>query len=146
MIFAGPDEGCQAELMATARRARVNEQVHFPGVIAAPDRRAALQSADVFLLPSLSEGLPLAALEAGAAGLPLLLSEGCHLPEVRDNDAGQVLSLQPEVWRRSIREMLANPQRRREQGANAAKMVRDQFALGPTVDRLEALYQELADR
>jgi glycosyltransferase involved in cell wall biosynthesis len=56
-------------------------QVLLVGAVAGPVRDSCYGHADGFVLPSHSEGLPMAALEAMAWGLPCLLSPGCHLPE-----------------------------------------------------------------
>lgn len=56
-----------------------------------PERDAALAHASGFILPSHSEGMPLAALEAMAAGLPLLLTAACNLPDVFLGNAGVAL-------------------------------------------------------
>ena len=55
---------------------------------------AAFQNASAFILPSYSEGLPMAALEAMSYGLPCLLSSACNLPEAFAVDAA--LPAEPE--------------------------------------------------
>ncbi|CAK6687034.1 D-inositol-3-phosphate glycosyltransferase [Synechococcus sp. CBW1107] len=55
---------------------------------------AALATASAFVLPSFSEGLPVAALEAMSWGLPCLLSAACNLPEAFT--AGAALQAEPE--------------------------------------------------
>src|SRR5690606_17270447 len=54
--------------------------VHLAGAAYGEERCAAYRSADAFVLPSLSEGLPMAALEAFSSGLPALLTPQCNLP------------------------------------------------------------------
>jgi len=55
-----------------ARESGVSKRIHFLGI--RPDVAAILRACDCFLFPSLWEGLPLALLEAQAAGLPALVS------------------------------------------------------------------------
>ena len=55
--------------------------VEFSGPLFGTDKRKALQNADAFILPSLSEGLPMTVLEAWAWGLPVLMTDECNLPE-----------------------------------------------------------------
>ena len=62
----------------------------FRGFVELPEKLRVLESAHAFALLSYSEGLPMAALEAMAAGTPVVLSQGCHLPEV-DGVAGVVV-------------------------------------------------------
>ena len=44
-------------------------------------RDVAFNASDAFVLPSLSEGLPMALLEAWASGLPVIMTPECNLPE-----------------------------------------------------------------
>jgi poly(glycerol-phosphate) alpha-glucosyltransferase len=57
-------------------------------------KAALLHSASAFVLPSFSEGLPMAALEAMAHRLPCLLSAACNLPDAFS--AGAALPAEPE--------------------------------------------------
>jgi len=72
----------RASLEARANRARVR----FLGFVA--EVRPVLAAADVLALPSRTEGLPLAVLEAMAAGVPVVASAVGSLPEVLGNGAG----------------------------------------------------------
>ena len=58
-------------------------------------KHAVLQHASAFILPSFSEGLPMAVLEAMAYGLPILISQACNLPEAFSHKAA--LQAEPEV-------------------------------------------------
>ena len=62
-----PDAGRQAEALG------VRDRIIFAGV--RPDVERLLQAMDVFLFPSLFEGLPVSIIEAQAAGLPCLISD-----------------------------------------------------------------------
>jgi len=55
--------------------------VIFTGPVFGETKDALLRRADAFILPSFSEGLPMAVLEAWAHGLPVLMTDHCNLPE-----------------------------------------------------------------
>ena len=55
--------------------------VVFYGPAFGEEKDALFRSSDAFILPSLSEGLPMAVLEAWAYGLPVLMTPECNLPE-----------------------------------------------------------------
>jgi poly(glycerol-phosphate) alpha-glucosyltransferase len=53
----------------------------FTGPLFGPDKDAAYRACDAFILPSFSEGLPMAVLEAWAYAKPVLMTPECNLPE-----------------------------------------------------------------
>ena len=54
---------------------------HFVGSVHGPAKQALFESARFIILPSLSEGLPMAILEGWAAGVPSIMTAACNLPE-----------------------------------------------------------------
>ena len=77
-------------------------RVHFAGYQARPERF--LQVMDVFALPSRLEGMPLAVLEAWAAGLPVVATRVGGLPKMIEDGSNGLLiehwdTLQDEVAR-----------------------------------------------
>lgn len=78
LVLAGFGDGG-----ALARQLRQHpiQDVHCVGALHGSAKASAFSHAQGFVLPSLSEGLPMAALEAMSWGLPCLLSAACNLPE-----------------------------------------------------------------
>jgi len=62
--------------------------VVFFGAAFGQEKEALLQSAEAFVLPSLSEGLPMSVLEAWSYGLPVVMTPECNLPEGFTRGAG----------------------------------------------------------
>ncbi len=60
---------------------REDADVVFQGSAFGEEKEALLRSAEAFVLPSLSEGLPMSVLEAWAYGLPVVMTPECNLPE-----------------------------------------------------------------
>lgn len=71
------------ELLGLAERLGVSDRVKFAGYLDRPER--ALAAMDVFALTSQSEGMPLAILEAWAAGKPVVASRVGGVPELVDD-------------------------------------------------------------
>lgn len=82
LVVAGWDEGGHAvELQALSRHLRLEPRIHFVGPQFGGAKAATMAAADAFILPSLSEGLPMAVLEAWAFARPVLMTPACNLPE-----------------------------------------------------------------
>ncbi len=89
LVIGGWDEiGHQELLCELANSNRVLDTVHFVGPLYGPDKDASFRYADAFILPSYSEGLPMAVLEAWSYSLPVVMTPQCNLPcGVRANAA-----------------------------------------------------------
>lgn len=88
-----------------------------------------LAQADIFLMPSLWEGMPLALIEAQAAGIPAVVPNvvGCR-DVVQDGVTGFVCESDEEICART-RELIADASLRRRMGDNAAHMATVRFTL-----------------
>lgn len=83
------------ELETLVSELDLTERVHFLGPLFRDDKLAALRVSDLFVLPSLSEGHPMAALEALAQRTPALLTDQCHLESA--SEAGASLSTEASL-------------------------------------------------
>lgn len=147
VAIVGPDEGAVEGLRRQAQTLHVAERVHFhPGIADDNAKADVLAAADVFALTSRSEGLPNAVLEAAAAGLPLLLTTACHLPEVADANAGAVCSEDVASIAAALDRLLGDLNYRLRCAENARGMASERFGLATVVDRLVHLYSDLAER
>nr|WKN34487.1 glycosyltransferase [Tunicatimonas sp. TK19036] len=82
LVIAGWDEGGhRAALEAQVRTHGLQETILFVGSQLGKDKAASYLHADAFILPSLSEGLPMSVLEAWSYQLPVLITPQCNLPE-----------------------------------------------------------------
>ena len=108
------------------------------------DLDAYLPWADVFVLPSYTEGLPNVLLEASAAGVPCVATAVGGSPEVvRDEHTGFLVEPgQPDVIANRVGLLLGNEAMRREFGENAQQFMRDQF----TFEAQGRAYLELIQR
>lgn len=86
--IAGWDQGGhEKELRRLAEKLQLQSSVRFVGPKFGAEKEAFLRGAAVFLLPSLSEGLPVAVLEAWSYRLPVVMTPECNLPEGFDSGA-----------------------------------------------------------
>lgn len=108
-------------------------------------RVALLQAADVFLLPSLVEGLSLALLEAMASGTACVATDAGADGEVLDGGAGIVISTQGVTTQlRTLLPVLRDqPVLTAELGRRARERVLERYTLARNIEQLEELYAEL---
>lgn len=98
VVTGWDDGGHEAELRTLASELGLRAPTfHMTGPLFGAARDAALAHAHGFVLPSHSEGMPMAALEALAVGLPLLLSDACNLPQVESAGAGLRIGTSPDA-------------------------------------------------
>ena len=122
----------------------IDDQVHFIGNKSHKEIPLWLNSADIFILPSLQEGFGLAVLEAMACGLPVVASRVGGIPEIITNPKLGTL-IPPddaEAIAAAVCSFLENPQSARDVGQNGAEHVRKKFGLKSMVRQLEAVYDE----
>ncbi|MBL8156460.1 MAG: glycosyltransferase [Anaerolineae bacterium] len=136
LVIAGPDEGLLEHLRGLA-----GEQVVFTGFLSGADRLAALAGADLLALPAVGEGLPMGVLEAMAAGLPVLISPGCNLPEVAPAGAGLEVEPTVEALAEALGTLLSDPARRARMGAAARRLVEARFTWDAVAGQLEDVYR-----
>jgi glycosyltransferase involved in cell wall biosynthesis len=102
-----------------------------------------LAAADVFALPSLSEGIPLALLEAMFAGKAIVASAVGGVPEVvtEGREAILIPPSDPETLAAGLAQLLQDHEYRRSLGAAARQHARQEFSLAAMVDRYETVYE-----
>jgi poly(glycerol-phosphate) alpha-glucosyltransferase len=132
LVIAGWDQsGHQGALRRMATALRVEESVTFPGPLFGEDKRAAFHTCDGFILPSLSEGLPMAVLEAWAYGKPVLMTPHCNLPEGYEAGAAVRIEAEEESVLEGLKRFLAMEDAEREEmGANGRGLVASRFEWG----------------
>ena len=104
-----------------------------------------LRAMDVFVLPSLAEGISNTILEAMASGLPVVATDvgGNYELVERDKTGFLVPRADPAALADAIRVYVDDPDLRRRHGANARKRSEDEFSINTMVQRYQDIYDEL---
>lgn len=98
--------GHDAELKALACELGLGTRVAFLGALHGMDKDAAFHHAAAFVLPSHSEGLPMAVLEAWAHGLPVAMTMACNIPEGFAVGAAKEIGMTPRELVSTLGEFL----------------------------------------
>jgi glycosyltransferase involved in cell wall biosynthesis len=98
----------------------------FTGYLRGKDLAAAYASADVFAFPSTTDTFGNVIIEAQASGVPVIVSDAGGPKELVNEQNGIITkSLDVDDFTRAIRELVVNPELRREMGAHARESVVD---------------------
>jgi colanic acid/amylovoran biosynthesis glycosyltransferase len=144
IVGGGPLMG---ELRLLAESLGLRDRVRFLGEADRLRVAEALHGADIFLLPSLDEILPLALMEALALGLPVVASDVGAIGEIVEHEgsgflvpAGDVAGLAAR-----LRQLLAAPEAWGRMGQVGRRRVEERYDIRLLNRRLEALYRQSLD-
>jgi glycosyltransferase involved in cell wall biosynthesis len=140
------DAGYREHLVRLVDSLNLTQRVHFLGWRA--DVAQVLQAADVMVLPSRAEGLPLAILEAMACGKPVVATRINGVPEaVIDGRTGILVeSGDEEAIAGAILRLLDQPGLARTMGDEARRVVEQHFSIDRFVRQVEDLYDDILAR
>ena len=133
----GPEEGLLRKL---ARESGVGERLHFCGYV--PDARQVYLAADVLLMPSLFEGLPMTLLEAMAMRVPVVASALDGIAEVVEDgrDGFLVSSGDAQLFFKRVCQLIENPALAGELGTAASEKISSRFSAGRRCREVEQIY------
>ena len=119
LVGSGSD---RAALGQQARHLGIRDRVHFLGSMDHSALPAVLSAADAMVLPSASEGLANAWVEALACGTPLVITDaGGAMELMRDPSAGRIVSRDAEAIAAGVRDVIATGYAPEDVAANAAR-------------------------
>lgn len=130
IVVAGTDAGSGylKEIRQRCSRLGVDDLFIFLGEVQGQAKQDALAAADAFILPSYSEGLPVAALEALGAGLPVIVTDQCNIPEIQRCNAGFVVLPDRSEMATAITKLFSlTDEERDEVGGNARELAFEYF-------------------
>jgi glycosyltransferase involved in cell wall biosynthesis len=143
LVIAGWDQGrYQQQLERMVQEAGIGASLQIVGPQFDRDKAASLTCADAFVLPSLSEGLPVAVLEAWSYGLPVLMTEACNLPEGFAAGAALPIGAERAGIAAGLRRLFAmSDEERRDMGRRGQALVRERFTWRSVGEQMAAVYQ-----
>jgi len=141
LLLVGEGE-LEQTLKAEAAKLRLGEHVRFLGFRS--DVPALLSLLDVFVLPSLSEGLSMALLEAMAAGKPVVVTRVGGNPEVViDGDTGFLIDAEsPESISHRVLQLLSDKAQAARMGERGRRRAHERFSFRATVDQYQRYYEQ----
>jgi glycosyltransferase involved in cell wall biosynthesis len=137
------EEKQKKELESLIKKKRISHRVLLTGFIS--NLEEILASIDIFVLPSVKEGVPAAILEAMVAKKPVIASNVGGIPEVViDGETGFLVEPKnPKVIAEKIIFLLKNPEKAKEMGESGYQRIKNYFTLEKMAREHEKLYEEL---
>lgn len=117
----------------------------YLGVVGPEERLRALREADLFVLPSYSEGLSMSCIEAMTAGLPVVSTPVGAMSEIIIDGQGGLLTEvgAPDKLASKIRELYADRQRCNEMGRFNRRFVEENLTIGSVATELHLIMQQV---
>ena len=142
LTIAGWDQsGHQSQLQSLAAKLNGGGRIDFVGPQFGEAKQVLLRRASAFVLPSLSEGLPMSILEAWSWRLPVLMTPNCNLPE--GPRAGAAMLMEPDVDAISdaLTRLFAMEQTELEtMGTNGRRLVEELFQWRSVAQQMTHVY------
>jgi glycosyltransferase involved in cell wall biosynthesis len=138
--------GNVSRFRSEAARLGLSERADMPGWLDPAEAKQNLATADIFVLPSRNEGLPIAILEAMAAGVAVVTTPVGAIPDlVLHNETG--LMVPPgdaKALADALAQLVVDPAKRRLFGQKGRKRVETEFGIGHCARKIASLYASLA--
>src|SRR5579872_638039 len=106
----------------------LRDAVTFTGMLGVQMKWSALAAADLFVLPSYSEGFSMAVLEAMAMAVPVLITRPCNFPEVAEYGGGAVVEADARQLEAALIDILgARDAERRQMGRKGQDLILSRY-------------------
>lgn len=140
------EAGERLRLQELAEELALTDQVRIPGPVTGEEKDRVMSQASLFVLPSYDEGLPMAMLEAMAAGLPVVVTRVGAIPEaVIDGEEGLIYEAGDTAnLQRALKRLIADPAQTSLIALAGRQRVINEFSLAHTTALLDRLYQTLS--
>jgi poly(glycerol-phosphate) alpha-glucosyltransferase len=145
LVIAGWDQNDhRRELVALAGELGIADAITFAGPQFGVAKRLSYGAVDGMILPSLSEGIPMAVLEAWCAGLPVLMTPECNMPAGFDAGAALRIATDPASIADGLADFVAlDDEARRAIGKRGRQLVEDRFTWPKVAAEMSAVYRWL---
>lgn len=142
LVIAGPGEdGFERSVERWVQASKLEKHVTLPGMLLGDAKRALLGDTDVWVLPSFSENFGLAAAEALAAGLPVVLTDRVNIhAEISAARAALVVRCRADEIASAISRVLADLPTANQMGLRGQQLVAQLYSWDRVAEQLVDLY------
>jgi poly(glycerol-phosphate) alpha-glucosyltransferase len=138
LAIVGWDDGGLTELQKYVDEKCLNSVI-FTGPLYGEQKSAVFEHSNGFILPSLSEGLPMSVLEAWSWKLPVFMTKYCNLSDAFLSDAAYEIDSDPQLMARKI-DLILDDLAMRNAGENGFKLVQERYTWSSVSEQLSDVY------
>ena len=144
LVIAGWDQADHLEeIQNLSRKLSINQELLFIGPQFGADKDATYAAADAFVLPSVSEGLPMVVLEAWAHRLPVLMTEACNLSVGFTEGAASLLHTELQAATCDLGAFLESSEEKlAAMGTSGEYLARTNFGWDEVARQFRAIYEK----
>ena len=144
IVFIGyGDNGELEKQVHVLKRSSSINNIHVLGPSFGAERSAAFISADAFILPSFSEGLPMAAIEAMSYSTPCLLSQACNLQDALSSSSALLADPEHESLTNILLQLFTTPSEALQAlGVRGKEYVQSSYNWDRVCSRLNRIYSQ----
>lgn len=141
MIMCG--EGDTEKIKEKAKSMGVIDNFEFPGWVRGNKKDEVLREANIFFLPSYSEGMPMSILDAMGYGLPIVASNVGGIPRLVQNEGNGYLFAPGDIdgFAGAITSLLTDDDKRKSFGEKSCDTVDSKYSLKSHIESIEKIYE-----
>lgn len=146
IIVGGEDEpGISQRIQQALNKQGLDEKIKLVGPKHGDEKKGILQAAEIYVLPSYAEGLPISLLEAMAVGLPVIVTPVGGIPSViNDNQEGVLVPVgNIEQLANAINRLATDSILRMKMGDAARKRCEEHYGIEQAVAKLIKIYTNI---
>jgi len=140
LVGEGPERGCIRELIESLG---LGDNVSIIDFVPYNKMPGVFQDSDIFVLPSLHEGVPRTVLEAMSCGLPVVISDFSHLRDLIDGGGLMFPKKDVQALVDNLRILISDDDKRAKMGQKAREKIVREYSWERTVAGTLQLYQEV---
>jgi len=149
ILIAGPiyDKPYFEKINQNIKKSKINNKVHYFGMVNGKKRLDLFASSDLFILPAHTENFGMVIGEAMACGLPVITTKGTPWEILNKKNAGWWIELEDESITNALEEaMLKTKVQLNKMGLNGYKIIKEDFTWNRVASQMKELYSWLLNK
>jgi len=136
----------EEEIKKLIKSLGLEKNVIVTGLVSENEKLELLEAATLFVLTSHSDVHPIAVQDALTMSLPVIITEACDYPEVKEYDAGLIIDEDVKQCENAILSVINDNEKLETMSNNAQRLVLERFQLKVQVKKYEEMYKDVINK